>query len=192
MSNEVFEKNNHPLILHYLTRILAVDVLAHLTLDNTTVETPMETTSGHGLNQRIGLIPIMRAGLGLVDPILELIPEAEVWHLGLYRDEQTLEPVEYYQKLPADQPVDIAIILDPMLATGGSAIAAMETVRRWGVQQIIFMGVLAAPKGIEAVHAAFPDTPIYICKIDSHLNEIGYIIPGLGDAGDRIFNAAAE
>jgi len=205
-------QSNHPLILHYLTRIrdkntpahefrnsvhrlatlLAMEVLGDLSVEDIPVESPMETTAGHRLNQRIGLVPIMRAGLGLVEPILQLIPEAEVWHLGLYRDEQTLEPVEYYQKLPPGQAVDIAIVLDPMLATGGSAIAALEALTRWGVKKTKFMGILAAPEGIGAVRKAFPETDLHVCRIDSHLNDIGYIVPGLGDAGDRIFNAAAE
>jgi uracil phosphoribosyltransferase len=116
---------------------------------------------------------------------------AEVWHLGFYRDENTLKPVEYYKKLPPGDPVDVALVLDPMLATGGSCIAAVEAMKNWGVPRVKLVAVLAAPEGIETLHNAYPDTQIYVCAIDEKLNDDAYILPGLGDAGDRIFNAKA-
>jgi uracil phosphoribosyltransferase len=143
------------------------------------------------VGQRIGVVPILRAGLGMVDPILNLIPDAEVWHLGFYRDEKTLQPIEYYRKLPQGDPVDVSLVLDPMLATGGSAIAALEAVYAWGVKTVKLLAMIAAPEGVQRVHTQFPDTQLYVCAIDDRLNEHGYILPGLGDAGDRMFNARA-
>ena len=140
------------------------------------------------LSERIGLIPILRAGLGMVDPILALIPIAEVWHLGLYRDETTARPVKYYSKLPPGRPVDVALIVDPMLATGGSAISAMETLTEWGVKTIKLLSLIAAPEGLEEVSEAFPSSQVFVCAIDEKLNDQKFIIPGLGDAGDRMFN----
>jgi len=178
-------------LVHRLSILLTYEATKDLQLKTASIETPLCTTTGDTLSQRIGLIPILRAGLGMVDPVLNLIPEAEVWHLGFYRDEQTLKPVEYYKKLPPGDAVDVALILDPMLATGGSAIAALEAIADWGVKQIKLLSMIAAPEGLEAVQKKFPDTQIYVCVVDSHLNNNGYIVPGLGDAGDRIFNARA-
>jgi uracil phosphoribosyltransferase len=144
------------------------------------------------LAQRVGLVPILRAGLGMVDPILELIPTAEVWHLGLYRDEATARPVEYYSKLPATEPVDVALVIDPMLATGGSATAALAALKRWGVAHTRLLSIIAAREGIQAVQEQFPKTKIYACAIDPELNGRKFIVPGLGDAGDRIFNTLRE
>lgn len=177
-------------LVHRLSVLLAYEATQDLTLKEVTVRTPLTQTSGQRMNQRIGLVPILRAGLGMVDPVLDLIPEAEVWHLGFYRDEKTLQPVEYYKKLPRGGAVEVAIILDPMLATGGSAIAAIKAVHNWGVSSVKLLAMIAAPEGIKAVQAAYPETQIYVCTTDSHLNERGYIVPGLGDAGDRTFNAA--
>ena len=136
---------------------------------------------------RIGLIPILRAGLGMVDAMLELMPTAQVWHLGLFRDEQTLRPVEYYNKLPDTATVDLCLILDPMLATGGSATAAIDVLKRWGASRIKLVNLIAAPEGVEAVSAAHPDVTIHCAALDRDLNDKGYILPGLGDAGDRQF-----
>ena len=152
------------------------------------VGTPMGTAAGDELQHTIGLVPILRAGLGMVDGLLELIPAMQVWHIGLYRDEETLEPVSYYNKLPQTPTVDMCLVCDPMLATGGSAIAAVEVVKRWGIKNIKFLALIAAPEGIAALQAAHPDVPIHVAAVDSHLNEIGFIVPGLGDAGDRQFN----
>jgi uracil phosphoribosyltransferase len=139
------------------------------------------------LADRIGLVPILRAGLGMVDAMLELMPTAQVWHLGLFRDERTLRPVEYYNKLPDSATVDLSLILDPMLATGGSATAAIEVLKRWGAVRIKMINLIAAPEGVAAVTAAHPDVEIYCASLDRGLNEKGYIMPGLGDAGDRQF-----
>lgn len=178
-------------LVHRLSILLTYEATKDLQVKTASIETPLCKTTGETLSQRIGLIPILRAGLGMVDPVLNLIPEAEVWHLGFYRDEQTLKPVEYYKKLPPGDAVDVALILDPMLATGGSAIAALEAIANWGVKHTKLLSMIAAPEGLEKVTSQFPDTTIYVCAIDSHLNEHGYIVPGLGDAGDRIFNARA-
>ena len=132
-------------------------------------------------------MPILRAGLGMAEAIHDMIPLAQVWHLGLYRDHETLQPVTYYVKLPPKPTVQVAIIVDPMLATGGSAIAAIDILRRWGVSRIKFLGLIAAPEGVEAMRRPHPDVPIYLAAVDSHLNEQKYIVPGLGDAGDRQF-----
>lgn len=151
------------------------------------VRTPIEETDGSRLADRIGLIPILRAGLGMVDAMLELMPTAEVWHLGLFRDERTLRPVEYYNKLPDTATVDLCLILDPMLATGGSATAAIEVLKQWGARRIKLINLIAAPEGVKAVSTAHPDVPIHCAALDRQLNEKGYIMPGLGDAGDRQF-----
>jgi len=178
-------------LMRRLSTLLAYEATQQLQLRHAGVETPLTDCEGQVLSQRIGLVPILRAGLGLVDPVLDLIPDAEVWHLGFYRDESTLRPVEYYKKLPAGDPVDVALILDPMLATGGSAIAALEAVTQWGVPDIKLLAMIAAPEGLDVVQEKFPDTDIYVCAIDAQLNDAGYIVPGLGDAGDRTFNARA-
>ena len=159
-----------------------------LRLRDVVVETPLDSAGGYVLDQRIGLVPILRAGLGMVDPVLDLIPDAEVWHLGLYRDEATARPVEYYSKLPATGAVDIALVLDPMLATGGSAVAALETLRHWGVPHVKLVSIIAAQDGIDRVTAEFPTAQIFVCAVDPDLNTQKFIVPGLGDAGDRIFN----
>lgn len=175
-----------------LSLLLAYEATKDLRTETIDVPTPLAVTSGKALVDRVGLIPILRAGLGMVDAVLDLLPDAEVWHLGFYRDEKTLKPVEYYKKLPGDDPVDVALVLDPMLATGGSAVAALQALKDWGVPCVKLLALIAAPPGIERVQKEFPGTQIYVCSIDSHLNEHGYIVPGLGDAGDRIFNAKAQ
>jgi uracil phosphoribosyltransferase len=199
---------NHPLIKHHLSRLrdkrtppaefrqlvqrlavlLAYEATQNLQLIASEIETPLTRMHGQQLAQRIGLVPILRAGLGMVDPILNLIPTAEVWHLGLYRDEETALPVEYYSKLPPTEPVDVALVVDPMLATGGSAAAALAALTRWGVKQLAVLSIIAAKPGIQTVQEQFPDAGIYVCAIDPELNSRKFIVPGLGDAGDRIFN----
>jgi uracil phosphoribosyltransferase len=175
-------------LVRRLASLLAYEATKDLESESISVETPLTITQGGRLTQRIGLIPILRAGLGMVDPVLDLIPSAEVWHLGLYRDEQTAEPVEYYSKLPPQRPVDVALILDPMLATGGSVTAALSTLRDWGVPKAKLLSVLASDEGIQQVESQFPDAQIFVCQIDPELNDKKFIVPGLGDAGDRIFN----
>ena len=199
--------SHHPLIAHKLSRLrdkktepkkfrelvreiaglLAYEATADLATVPIEIETPLETMTAQQLQEKIGLIPILRAGLGMVEGIWELMPSAEVWHIGLYRDEHTLQPVEYYNKLPVDPRVSVCLILDPMLATGGSATATADILKRWGVTKIKFVGLIAAPEGIKAMQEAHPDIDIFIAAIDDHLNERAYIVPGLGDAGDRQF-----
>ena len=170
-----------------ITQFLMYEATADFPTSPVTVQTPMAAYHGQTLAARIGLIPILRAGLGMVDPILDMIPTAQIWHLGLYRDHETLQPVSYYNKLPADPTVDVCLVLDPMLATGGSASAAVSVLKRWGVQHIKFVGLIAAPEGVALMQREHPDVPLHLAAVDERLNDIGYIIPGLGDAGDRQF-----
>jgi len=156
------------------------------------VQTPLEEIEGAELADRIGLIPILRAGLGMVDAMLELMPTAQVWHLGLFRDERTLRPVEYYNKLPDTATVDLCLILDPMLATGGSASAAIEVLKDWGASRIKLLNLIAAPEGVRTVATAHPDVAIHCAALDRQLDERGYILPGLGDAGDRQFGTGGS
>ena len=185
------EKNTVPKKFRELVREIAALLAYEATADLLTIprefETPLAKMKGAELQEKIGLIPILRAGLGMVEGIWELMPVAEVWHIGLYRDERTLRPVEYYNKLPLEPTVSVCLILDPMLATGGSAIATADVLKRWGVKKIKFVGLIGAPEGINAMQAAHPDIPIHLAAIDDHLNERAYIVPGLGDAGDRQF-----
>ncbi len=177
-------------LVRELSWLLGYEALADTRVRPLEVTTPLETMDGHELGERIGLIPILRAGLGMVDAMLELMPTAEVWHLGLFRDERTLQPVEYYNKLPDSANVDLCLILDPMLATGGSATAAIEVLKRWGANppvRIKLLNLIAAPEGVEAVAKAHPDVAIHCAALDRQLNDKGYIMPGLGDAGDRQF-----
>ncbi len=174
-------------IVRELSWLLGYEALADARVRPLEVRTPMETMQGAELDDRIGLVPILRAGLGMVDAMLELMPTAQVWHLGLFRDERTLRPVEYYNKLPDSATVDLCLILDPMLATGGSATAAIEVLKRWGAVRIKLVNLIAAPEGVEAVAKAHPDVEIYTAALDRQLNDRGYIMPGLGDAGDRQF-----
>lgn len=174
-----------------LAVLLAYEATSDLSLATGTVQTPLAPTSARRLSSRIGLIPILRAGLGLVESIHELIPEAEVWHLGMYRDETTALPVEYYKKLPAAKPVDVALVLDPMLATGGSISAAIAALVRWGVPRIKVVSLIAAQPGVSAIESQFPAVEIHVAALDPELNAHKFIVPGLGDAGDRLFNTAA-
>ncbi|HAY85179.1 MAG TPA: uracil phosphoribosyltransferase [Chloroflexi bacterium] len=199
--------STHPLVAHKLTKLrdintspkkfreLVRELSALLTYEATSdlrtspmsVTTPMGETMGSELSDKIGLVPILRAGLGMVEGVWGLMPNAEVWHIGLYRDERTLKPVEYYNKLPIAPTVKVCMVLDPMLATGGSAVATVDILKRWGVHRIKFVALLGAPEGVENMQKNHPEVPIYLAALDSHLNEIGYIVPGLGDAGDRQF-----
>ncbi|MEM8533489.1 MAG: uracil phosphoribosyltransferase [Chloroflexota bacterium] len=174
-------------LVHELAQFLFYEATLDLQLEAVDVETPLAVLEGQHIATHIGLFPILRAGLGMVDPILDLIPTAHVWHLGLYRDHTTLQPVTYYNKLPPESDVDLCLILDPMLATGGSAVAAVDILKKWGADRIKFLGLIAAPEGVNTLHQAHPDVPIHLAAVDSHLNEQGYIVPGLGDAGDRQF-----
>lgn len=186
-------QTEHPQFRHLVREIamlLCHESTADLTLTSVLVETPMGQAQGYALEQKIGLVPILRAGLGMVDGILEMLPSAQVWHIGLYRDEETLRPVTYYNKLPEFPTVQVCLILDPMLATGGSAIATADILKEWGAKQIKFVGLLGAPEGVKALQAKHPDIDIHLGALDDHLNDIGFIVPGLGDAGDRQFGTA--
>ncbi|MDO8483726.1 MAG: uracil phosphoribosyltransferase [Candidatus Limnocylindrales bacterium] len=174
-------------VVRELSWLIGYEALADVGVRALEIRTPMEPMTAHQLDERIGLVPILRAGLGMVDAMLELMPTAQVWHLGLFRDERTLRPVEYYNKLPDSATVDLCLILDPMLATGGSATAAIEVLKKWGAVRIKLVNLIAAPEGVEAVTSAHPDVAIYCAALDRGLNDRGYIQPGLGDAGDRQF-----
>ena len=174
-------------LVRELSWLLGYEALADVGVRPLKIRTPMEPMTAHELDARIGLVPILRAGLGMVDAMLELMPTAQVWHLGLFRDERTLRPVEYYNKLPNSATVDLCLILDPMLATGGSATAAIEVLKKWGAVRIKLVNLIAAPEGVAAVTTAHPDVAIYCAALDRELNDRGYIQPGLGDAGDRQF-----
>ncbi len=175
-----------------LTLLLAQEATRDLPLSSVAVETPLGPAGARVLSSRVGLVPILRAGLSMVDPLLDLLPEAEVWHLGFYRDERTLRPVPYYRKLPVGRPVDTALVLDPMLATGGSACAALRDLREWGVADLRYLGLLGAPEGLARIRAEHPDVPVFLGALDERLNENGYIFPGLGDAGDRSFHTTTS
>ena len=174
-------------LIRELAMLIAYEATADLALVDKDVITPMGHTQGVQLADKIGLVPILRAGLGMVDGIWEMMPSAEVWHIGLYRDEKTLRPVQYYNKLPVSPTVEVCLILDPMLATGGSAVATCDILKKWGARRVKFVGLIAAPEGIERLSKAHPDVPIHVAAVDERLNDIGYIVPGLGDAGDRQF-----
>jgi uracil phosphoribosyltransferase len=174
-------------LIREIAALLVYEATADLLTTPITIETPLASTAGIELREKIGLVPILRAGLGMVEGVWGLMPTAEVWHIGLYRDERTLKPVEYYNKLPVEPTVSVCLILDPMLATGGSAVATVDVLKRWGVNKIKFVGIIGAPEGIALMDAHHPEVPIYLAAVDDHLNEHGYILPGLGDAGDRQF-----
>jgi len=199
---------DHPLIQHKLTYIrdkrtgtkefrelvdevatlMAFEITRDLPLNEVEVETPVTTAKAKVLSgKKLGIVPILRAGIGMVDGILKLIPAAKVGHIGLYRDPETLLPVEYYVKLPADVEERDFILVDPMLATGGSAIEAINSLKKRGAKNIKFMCLIAAPEGVEALQKIHPDVDIYIAALDEKLDDHGYIVPGLGDAGDRLF-----
>lgn len=169
-----------------LSTLVACEATRELRIVATEVETPITRCQGHRLAQRVGIVPILRAGLGMVDGVLDLLPDAEVWHLGLYRDEATALPIHYYSKL-RPRTINVAMILDPMLATGGSIALACQTLRIWGAVKIVVLSIIAAPEGIQRIHSENPSVDIYTCCVDSGLNEHKFIVPGLGDAGDRIF-----
>lgn len=197
----------HPLILHKISMIrdenttvkdfrelvyeisllMGYEATRDLKMVEAPVKTPLTETTGKYIERQVALVPILRAGLGMVDALMSIIPAAKVGHVGLYRDHETLEPKEYYCKLPPDIDKRQVIVLDPMLATGGSAAAAIDFIKQKGAKRIKLMCIIGAPEGIEAIKAAHPDVEVFIGTIDEKLNEKGYIVPGLGDAGDRLF-----
>jgi uracil phosphoribosyltransferase len=199
--------SRHPLLLHKLARLrdrttdpqtfralvreisqlLFYEATQDLKLVTVSVQTLLAECAAQQISDRIGLIPILRAGLGMAEALLDLIPHACVWHLGLYRDHDTCEPVIYYNKLPSPANLDLALVVDPMLATGGSAVEAISILKRGGVRNIKFLALIAAPEGVARLQKAHPDVLIYLAALDSHLDARNYIVPGLGDAGDRQF-----
>jgi uracil phosphoribosyltransferase len=199
---------NHPLAQSFLTdirdkdsdcaivrnRIRALSVLLFyeatrvLPQSFVKVTTPLTESDGAHVGAKVGLVPILRAGLGMVDGILEFLPEARVYHLGIFRDEKTLQPVEYYNRFAGNRPVDTAFVLDPMLATGGSACLAVARLKSWGVKKVSYLGLVAAAEGLKRLSATHPDVDVYLCAIDVRLDDRGYILPGMGDAGDRQFS----
>lgn len=198
---------NHPLIQHKITMLrdeatavkdfrelaneigllMGYEATKDLELEDVEVKTPITTTVGKRIGKQVAIVPILRAGLGMVEAIMSLIPAAKVGHVGLYRDPETHEPVEYYCKLPTDIEQRQVLVVDPMLATGGSAIAAIDFIKKRGAKKIKLVNIIAAPEGVEAVQNAHPDVDIYVGALDEKLNENCYIVPGLGDAGDRLF-----
>ncbi|MFT8823992.1 MAG: uracil phosphoribosyltransferase [Liquorilactobacillus mali] len=203
-----FEVLDHPLIQHKLTiirdkncgtrefrevvneiaELMAYEVSRDMPLEDVQVETPITVTTKKRLaGKKVVIVPILRAGLGMVDGILELIPAAKVGHVGMYRDEETLKPIEYFVKMPENMESREIFVVDPMLATGGSAIMAVDALKKRGAVAIKFVCLVAAPEGVKALRAAHPDIDIFAAALDDHLNENGYIVPGLGDAGDRLF-----
>ena len=170
-----------------IAHMLFYEATADLQLTPVTVRTPLGDCASRVVWQRIGIIPILRAGLGMAEAMLEVLPKASVWHLGLYRDHSTHQPITYYSKLPPIPNIDIGFVVDPMLATGGSAVIAVDILKKWGLQRIKFIGLIAAPEGVEMMQIHHPDVPVYIAALDSYLDENKYIVPGLGDAGDRQF-----
>ncbi|MBU6310172.1 MAG: uracil phosphoribosyltransferase [Planctomycetes bacterium] len=204
--------SSHPLVAHHvvalrdpatkppefrrtvgqITRLLAVEATTTVPTKDVRVPTPLGEAKGRRIAERIAIVPILRAGLGMAEGLLELIPEAEVWHIGLYRDEATLRPQEYYNKLPANCGASMAIVVDPMLATGGSAIRTCEILHAAGIPRIIFLALIAAPQGVERLSEAMPHVSIHVAALDEGLNDVGFIVPGLGDAGDRQFGTSAQ
>jgi uracil phosphoribosyltransferase len=174
-------------LVRQIATLLLYEATSDLELRRDVVQTPLAPATGWRIGQKIGLIPVLRAGIGMVDAALELIPEAEVWHIGLFRDERTLRPIEYYNKLPAAATVQVCLVLDPMLATGGSATATVDILKKWGAKRIKYVGIIAAPEGARAMAGEHPDVPMFVGALDERLNDRGYIVPGLGDAGDRQF-----
>ena len=174
-------------LMREIAILIAYEATADLAMEEIKIITPMGQASGCRLQEQVGLVPILRAGLGRVEGIWSMMPNAEVWHIGLRRDERTLEPTEYYSRLPVSPTVDLCLLLDPMLATGGSAVAAVDMLKRWRAKRIKFVGVIAAVKGVQRLTTAHPDVPLYLAAVDNELNETGLIVPGLGNAGNRLF-----
>jgi uracil phosphoribosyltransferase len=198
---------HHSLVSHYVTRLrdaatgaaefreavrrlailLACEATRELELESIAVQTPLALTQGYRLRAKVVLVPILRAGLCMLEPVLDLLPEAEVRHVGIYRDEKSAEPILYYNKLAEGPPIETALVLDPMLATGGSSLTALQALAACGAQRMIVLSLIGAPEGIARIEHEFPDVPIYLAALDDHLDAHKHIVPGLGDAGDRMF-----
>ena len=170
-----------------ITMFVCYEALKHVEVRNVDVQTPVATASCQKIANEIVVVPILRAGVGMLDGILGLVPTARVGFMGMYRDEETKKPVEYYNKLPGDTDNALYIVIDPMLATGGSTVAALDAIKRHGVKKCIVVCIVTCPEGIQTVEQSHPDVPVYTASVDDHLNEKKYIVPGLGDAGDRLY-----
>ena len=204
--------SRHPLVLHRLgplrdratrppefrrlvrelAQMLFFEATRDLRLATVTVTTPLAECPAQRLTERLALFPILRAGLGMAEAIIDIAPDAQIWHLGLYRDHKTLRPVTYYNKLGTEHQIDLAYVVDPMLATGGSGVAAITLLKEGGIRRIRYLALIAAPEGVREVDRVHPDVDIHLAALDAHLNEHSYIVPGLGDAGDRQFGTLAE
>ena len=187
LANECTGHASFRALVRKVTTLLLYEATAQLPLRDVPFRTPLEETTGQLLAVRLGLVPILRAGLGMVEPAIDALPDAEVWHLGLYRDEHTKQPVSYYNRLPERCPDDHVFVLDPMLATGGSASDAVDVLKNWGAPSISFVGLIAAPAGVERMLARHPDVNIHVAALHRELDANAFIRPGLGDAGDRLF-----
>ncbi len=187
LRNKETPNNQFRSILRRTSTLMAYEVTRKLPLKEITVATPLEKTKGNVVAKPVVLVPILRAGLGLVGGFVEVIPDARVGHIGLYRDEETLRPVDYYFKVPRNLKQALVLVLDPMLATGGSGTAAISYLKQKGAKSILYVSLVAAPEGVKKIVKDHPDVMIYTCALDRELNNKGYILPGLGDAGDRIF-----
>jgi uracil phosphoribosyltransferase len=179
-------------LVHDLAQLLFWEASRDLRTEPCRVTTPLADCPAERITERVGLFPILRAGLGMAEAILEIVPDAQVWHLGLYRDHKTLKPVTYYNKLSGRSTLDLCYLVDPMLATGGSAVAAVTLLKAWGICRIRFLALIAAPEGVRVLDEAHPDVDVYLAALDTHLNELSYIVPGLGDAGDRQFGTCTD
>ncbi len=190
------DKNTKPRDFRRLVREIAQllfwEATTNLPVQGHTVATPLSLCPSERIHQRIGLVPILRAGLGMADAIVEFVPDAQIWHLGLYRDHETLKPVTYYNKIGEEARIDVCYVVDPMLATGGSAIAAIDILKSLGIPDIRFLAIIAAPEGVRNLLTTHPDVAIHLAALDTHLNEQSYIVPGLGDAGDRQFGTLPD
>ncbi|MGH2551507.1 MAG: uracil phosphoribosyltransferase [Thermomicrobiales bacterium] len=187
LRNETTESKDFRSLVRELTGLLIYEATVDLPTANYSIKTPMEETIGQQLSVQVGFVPILRAGIGMVDAAIDAIPGAVVYHLGMYRDEETHQPVSYYNKLPASCPTDIVIVLDPMLATGGSASDAIDALKSWGAPNIRFIGIIAAPEGVAKLNDRHHDVAVHVAALDRELNSNAFIMPGLGDAGDRLF-----
>jgi uracil phosphoribosyltransferase len=174
-------------LVRQIATLVLYEATADLALAESGIRTPLAPYTGARLKEAVGLVPVLRAGIGMVEAALDLLPEAQVWHIGLFRDERTLRPIEYYNKLPSEATAQTCLVLDPMLATGGSATATVDVLKKWGAKRVKYVGIIAAPEGVATLSKAHPDVPIHVAALDERLNEKGYIVPGLGDAGDRQF-----
>jgi uracil phosphoribosyltransferase len=192
LTNELTDSKTFRELVRELTALLIYEATLDLPLVETRYFTPLEETVGQRIDARIGLVPILRAGLGMTDAAIDTLPSSEIWHLGMYRDEETHRPVSYYNKLPATSPDDLVIVLDPMLATGGSATDAINVLKEWGAKWIKFVGIIAAPEGVSQVTSRHPDVHIHVASLDRELDANKFIRPGLGDAGDRLFGTSVD